>query len=175
MLDRAALVFGERTTKYEQLHHDVARFAQGLIESGVEVGDRVAILGLNSDRAIVAFFAAQWAGAIRLFANFRWTRDELVVALEDCEAIALVFDEQFAASAVELAEKCESLRCFVSMGARESLEGPANAVSMNVLIADNEGIALSVRISCNGMCIIDQVVVTFDRSAWQAETLVPET
>jgi acyl-CoA synthetase (AMP-forming)/AMP-acid ligase II len=130
---QVALMCGDRKTSYEHLHHQVASFANALIESGVNHGDRVAILGLNSDRAIIAFLAAMWAGAIPLFANTRWSEDELVAALVDCEAKALLFDEHFAELSTSLIERCQSIQVPIYIGAPDH---PTAVDQMDDLIAN---------------------------------------
>ena len=48
--DGIATKFGDRQRTWRALQDRVARLAGGLSQLGVNVGDRVAILALNSDR-----------------------------------------------------------------------------------------------------------------------------
>lgn len=132
--DNTAFVFGNRKTSYSQLHEQVIYLAGALVDCGVNSGDRVAILGLNSDRGIIAFFAAMWAGAIPLFANNRWSEDELAAAFDDCEAKVLLFDEHFSDLSSSLAKRCESLELLISIAESER-DIPTDCVHVDDLIA----------------------------------------
>lgn len=133
--DKTALVLGDRKTSYGQLRDQVACLAGALVEGGVNSGDRVAILGLNSDRGIIGFFAAMWAGAIPLFANNRWSEDELVAAFDDCGARVLLFDEHFSATSSSLNERCKSLQLLISLCDSEPGNLPAGCVHIDDLLA----------------------------------------
>ena len=54
--------FGGRTRRWAEFAGRVARLAGGLRALGVEPGDRVAILALNSDRYLEFYAAVPWAG-----------------------------------------------------------------------------------------------------------------
>jgi long-chain acyl-CoA synthetase len=98
LLDRAAryfpsqpaLVFEGRSLSYADLRMSVQRVAAGLLEAGVQPGDRVALFLPNIPEFIVAYQACQWAGAITVSANVMLTTDELRYLLEDSGA-KLVF------------------------------------------------------------------------------------
>ena len=61
--DAEATVMGSRRRNYRQLYDRVSRLAGALRALGIDKGDRVAILALNSDRYMEYFFAVWWAGA----------------------------------------------------------------------------------------------------------------
>lgn len=74
----------------------VARLAGFLRSKGLEPGDRVAILSLNSDRYFEALFAVPWAGGVVVPINTRLTAAEIDHLLTDSGARALVVDNNFA-------------------------------------------------------------------------------
>ncbi len=62
--DKTALVCGERRLRYAELEAESNRLAHGLIDLGVERGDRVAVYLDNSVEAVVSIFAVLKAGAV---------------------------------------------------------------------------------------------------------------
>lgn len=75
--DKPATIFGERTRTFAEHGDRVARFAGALQELGVAPGDRVAILGLNSDRYAEYLVGTPWAGGVVNPVNIRWSPKEI--------------------------------------------------------------------------------------------------
>jgi len=70
----------------------VARIAGALTALGVQRGDRVAILALNSDRYFELMYALPWIGAVMVPINTRLAAPEIAYILEDSGACALFID-----------------------------------------------------------------------------------
>src|SRR3546814_18722779 len=70
--DAVATIFSGRSQTYRELAARVARLAGGLRKLGIMPGDRIAYLGLNSDRLHEYYLAAFWAGAVVNPVNTRW-------------------------------------------------------------------------------------------------------
>jgi acyl-CoA synthetase (AMP-forming)/AMP-acid ligase II len=100
--DRPATIFNGRVTSYRDTLDRVRRLAAGLVGVGVSAGDRVAILSLNSDYFIQYFYAAPWAGGVLVPLNARWSVEEAVIALRDCDAKVLLVDAAWAPHAAVL-------------------------------------------------------------------------
>lgn len=113
--DKTATVDGARRQTFRQLASRVARLAGALIQLGVQRGDRVAILALNSDRYIETALAVWWAGAVLNPVNTRWTPGEIAYALKDCGASVLFVDDALAPAARDLPQEVPSLRTVVHM------------------------------------------------------------
>jgi long-chain acyl-CoA synthetase len=90
--DRDYIVDGPRRITYAQHYAAVGRVAAWLQSQGVGKGDRVAILGRNSIEWVVTFWAAVSIGAIAVGLNAWWSKDEVALALADCEPKVLVDD-----------------------------------------------------------------------------------
>lgn len=109
----------ERTT-YGGLAVLQNRYANALLELGVERGDRVGILLFNSLDYAALYFAIARIGAVAVRLNTRLTSEELRFALDDSEASVLC-------GSVELLERIEpvrehlSVREFIAFGAGERL------------------------------------------------------
>ncbi len=68
---------GERSLTWNEFLAHVSSLAGGLAELGVEPGDRVAILALNSDRYYAYYFAVAWAGGVFVPVNTRLAPPEI--------------------------------------------------------------------------------------------------
>ena len=94
--DRTSTICAGRTRSWGETADRVARIAGAFRALGVEDGDRVALLTLNSDRYIEFYLATPWAGAVIVPLNIRWSRAENADAIEDCGASLLIVDDAFA-------------------------------------------------------------------------------
>lgn len=133
-LERAALVNrngtatsfrGRRTTWGETLDR-VRRIAGVLVDSGVVDGDRVAMLGVNSDTLYQCLFAATWAGGVAIPINMRLAAPEIAECLNDAKCKVLLLDEAFLSLVPEIRRAAPSVARIVCLGAAdESLQVPA--------------------------------------------------
>ncbi|NNH74706.1 long-chain-fatty-acid--CoA ligase [Nocardia uniformis] len=94
--DDVMLVYRDRTTTFRAVGDRVARLAGALRELGVGQGDRVAILGLNSDRYGEYLLAVPWADAVLNPVNIRWSPTEIIYSLADSQSSVLFIDDAFA-------------------------------------------------------------------------------
>lgn len=86
---------GNRRFTYGQLNDRVARCAGMLSARGVERGDRVGYLTLNSIDTLEVIFACWRLGAVGLAINFRLTPPEIGFILNNAEAKAVIVDSPF--------------------------------------------------------------------------------
>jgi len=91
-----AVIDGDRTLTYAQFAERVARLANALRELGIQRGDRVAVLMLNSSRYLELYHALPLAGAMVAPVNIRWNQADIVFSLSDSGARLLVLDDCFA-------------------------------------------------------------------------------
>ncbi len=83
---------GGRSKTYSQMHDRVGRIATWLRDHGVEKGDRVGVLALNSVDTVDIVFACWRIGAVYLALNFRLTPSELDYIIGNAEPKVLVYD-----------------------------------------------------------------------------------
>src|ERR1700710_352109 len=81
--DLTATIYGDRVRTWAEVGDRVARLASALKDLGVEPGESVAILSLNSDRYSEYFFAVSWADAVINPVNIRWSPAEIAYSLVD--------------------------------------------------------------------------------------------
>jgi acyl-CoA synthetase (AMP-forming)/AMP-acid ligase II len=134
--------YGDRQFTWSQTQQRIAKLASGLQTFGLEAGDRVGILSLNSDRYYESVFAIPWAGFAMVPLNTRWALPENSYAVADSGCRVLLFDDAFAEQAQTLLAEQEQLQAIIYMG-----EGvcPEGAVSYQDLIESHEAAPVSAR------------------------------
>jgi long-chain acyl-CoA synthetase len=126
-----ATVFGTRTRRWDEFVQRVARLASGLRSLGVARGDRVALLGLNSDRYLEYYAGVPWADAVVVPLNTRWSAAENIYALNDSGAHFLLIDEEFVPMARAILSEARSVREVICVG---EARAPAGMMSYEHLI-----------------------------------------
>ncbi len=92
---------GERLT-FAELNDRCNRIANAFLAAGVEKGERVALLLMNSAEFVEAYFALGKIGAVAVPLNWRLVADELEFILKDSGAARLIFDDDFVDTVAEL-------------------------------------------------------------------------
>lgn len=92
-----AITFADATLTFARAQQEIETFADLLAQAGVGPGDRVAYLGFNHSRFLVALFATARLGGVFVPLNFRCTGHELAYFLEDSGARLLITDEEHSA------------------------------------------------------------------------------
>lgn len=118
-----ASIYGERRRTFAEMGNRVARFAGALRALGLQPGDRIGMLSLNSDRYLEYYMAVYWAGCAVNPANFRWSATEIAYSLDDCDTRVLVVDDQFLPMVAELRQRSTSLRTLIYAGDDATPEG----------------------------------------------------
>ena len=108
--DKLALVCSDRSLAWAEFADRVARLAGAFRARGVAPGDRIAMLGNNSDRYVEFYFASLWAGGVLVPINTRWSANEMAACIDDCEPALLLCDAPHFALARELSQRCRSVR-----------------------------------------------------------------
>jgi fatty-acyl-CoA synthase len=96
-----------RRHSYAQMHERVARIAGHLQSIGIEQGDRVALLSMNSSDMLDVQFACWRIGACLTPLNFRLTAHELAFMVNDSGSKLVVHDMELAAVIPALRDKTD--------------------------------------------------------------------
>jgi acyl-CoA synthetase (AMP-forming)/AMP-acid ligase II len=104
----------------------VAKLAGALQSIGMEPGDRVALLSLNSDRYIEYFFGVVWGGGAMMPMNIRWAPPECAYALNDAGAKILLVDDAFAPAVVGIQAEAPGVTTVVFCGDGPTPDGMLN-------------------------------------------------
>ncbi len=113
--ERIASVHEGRTRTWTDMLRRVARLGGALRGRGIAAGERVALLGWNTDRYLEAALAVAWAGAVMVPLNTRLAISELAYQLDDAGVSALIFDRGFEETAARLCEDRKLLRLRIAM------------------------------------------------------------
>ena len=135
--DAIATIDGERVHTFAQLGERVAKLAGALRGIGLQPGDRVAMLALNSDRYLEYFLAVFWAGGVINPVNTRWSEAEIVYSLDDSEGAILVVDDHFLPTARHFAASCKTVKHWIHAGEQPT---PAGWLNYEVILAAAEPI-----------------------------------
>jgi long-chain acyl-CoA synthetase len=104
--DRTALVDPDgREVGYGELAAKADRYARGLRELGLGVGDVVVLLQPNGDELVAAYFAAIQSGLYVVVVNWHLVGPEVAYILQDSGAKAFLAHERFADVAVAAADE----------------------------------------------------------------------
>ena len=93
--ERTVTVFHQRRQSFREFGDHVARLAGALQALGMKPGDRVGMLGVNSDRWLEVLMGVWWGGGVLNPVNTRWSVPEIVYSLDDCDTGILVVDDHF--------------------------------------------------------------------------------
>lgn len=92
------------------------RFANLLLERGVQKGDKVAILLMNCLEWLPIYFGVLKTGALAVPLNFRYSADEIKYCVELAEVDVLVFGPEFIGRVEEVADEISKHRLLYYVG-----------------------------------------------------------
>ena len=105
--ERTAVVDGDRRLTYADFATRCARLVSALADSGVEPGDRVAALCVNSHVLLELHHAVPARGAVLVPVNIRLAPDEIAWILEHSGARLLVATAELAETARDVANRLD--------------------------------------------------------------------
>ncbi len=117
--DKVAIVFEEKRFTFNQLNERVNRLASALLNLGVQKGDRVAMLQVNTNQCVEAYFAVARIGAIYVPLNFRARGNELTYMLNSSEANTLFVGERYIELANSIRSELPSLKNLISLDSQD--------------------------------------------------------
>src|ERR1700737_5079450 len=117
--ERAAVGFEGCSWSYAQMQQSIEQLGGRLHGLGVERGDRVAFLGLNQPRFLVALFASARLGAIFVPLNFRLVGPEVAANIEDADVSVLIAEAQHRSVVDGVRNDLSSVLPFLSEGGGE--------------------------------------------------------
>ena len=114
-----ALTYGKTTLSYGELHEAVTRFASGLLDLGLQRGERVAIYLEKRLETVIASFGAPAAGGVFVPLNPLLKAEQVGYILRDCNVRMLVTSPERLALLLETLPACHDLRHVVVLDSAE--------------------------------------------------------
>jgi len=140
--ERIAVRCGERQRTFRAFGERVGRLAGALQRLGMQAGDRVAMLSLNSDRYLEYQMGVPWGGGVLNPCNIRWSPAEILYSLNDSGSTILLVDETFHPLVARLIGEASSLQHVIYCG-----DGalPAGMLDYEALLAEAAPVPDAVR------------------------------
>jgi long-chain acyl-CoA synthetase len=120
---KTACVDAERRVTYAELARRVSGLGAGLQGLGIQHGDVVAVLAMNSLEHLECWLGIPRAGFVLNDLNFRLAPVELAFIVEDSETVALIVDDAFLEAGRSLAARCSCVRHLIHADAGPAPDG----------------------------------------------------
>jgi acyl-CoA synthetase (AMP-forming)/AMP-acid ligase II len=91
--DKRAIWFQGRTVTFGEFYEQTVRFAQWMLEEGIQPGELVGMYLTNSPEFMMIWFATLCIGAAPAFLNYNLEGKALLHCLEVCETRLIIVDE----------------------------------------------------------------------------------
>lgn len=114
--NRIAIKYEDISYTYLELNRQVNRLANGLLNFGIQKGDRVGALLYNCIEYFEIFYAVAKIGAVIVPINFRLVPREVVYVLNDAGAKVLIYDKSFQNVVDGIASELTSVGTYISVG-----------------------------------------------------------
>lgn len=111
--DTTCLICGTQKLSYTEFEQRAARLTQCLSDHGLGQDSKVALFLYNCSEYMEATLAAHKLRAISINVNYRYTGNELLYLLQDCDAEALVFHSSLADRVEEIRHQLPGLRVII--------------------------------------------------------------
>jgi len=115
----------DRRLSFSELNQRCNQVSNALRSTGVQLGDRVALLLMNGTEFVETFFAVAKVGGVNVPLNWRLVADELEFILADAGATTMVFGSEFAEVVNELKGRGDktAITTWIEVGAGVSVDG----------------------------------------------------
>ena len=113
--DEPALLHADGAVSWSEFDRRSNALARYLLERDVEAGDKVAIYSYNRPEYLEAVFAAFKARLVPVNINYRYRAEELAYIFDNSDAVAVVFENDFAANLDSLRPGLDKVKAFVGI------------------------------------------------------------
>ena len=137
--DKIAVIDGERSFTYARIGERVAALARFFQAEGIEAGDRISILEVNSHAFLEAYYAAAGLGAILNPLNYRLAPKEIAYILRDSDSRWLLANAQFASTVQGLAAEDTPLEKIIWINGPAAISGPMACHDYEKVIKTHHG------------------------------------
>ncbi len=111
-----AIDYDDRQISYREYYDLIDLSARKLLTLGAGLGDRVALLMLNSPEYLELYYSVPMAGAIIVPLNTRWHVNDIIYTLSDSGTKILFVDDRFASLVPQIRTALPAIEQFVFIG-----------------------------------------------------------
>jgi len=157
--DRTALIFEGKKYSFVELSERATKLGDALSRLEVQKGDRVAILEVNCNEYVEAYFATAKLGSIFVPLNFRAKQDELTYMLNNAEATVLFVGKRYVDLVKSMRPNIPTVKHYICiegkpedvLGYEEVLASGSSEPKAVVQISDDEATALMYTAGTTGL------------------------
>lgn len=120
--DAPAIIYGDRTLTYGQLHERSSRLANALLAEGVGPRERVALLDKNTPEYFELTFATTKINAVSCAVNWRSAPPEAAFIINDTEATVLIVGQDFLPMLDTMSSELTTVKKIVVIGESDAHE-----------------------------------------------------
>ena len=172
---KEALVCGVRRQNWQQLYQRVERLAGAMARSGVQKGDKVALLMENCDQFVEIHFATARLGAVGVPLNYRLVGGELAFILNSSESKMLFYGSAYRETVEAVKKDLPLLKIYQEVA-------PDGGIYDEFLASGEAPPAVEVRGDDPNLILYTSgttgrpkgAVLTHDNSIWNAMNMVVE-
>ena len=115
---KVAVIQGQRRITYGELELKASRLATFLVNTGLQKGDRIAILSENSPEYIIAYIGIHKAGGIAVDINYQNTAREVQKIINHCLPVALIAERRYLDGIESCVAESPSVRIVIGIDRR---------------------------------------------------------
>ena len=139
---KTAIVCGERRVSYVELDEAANRLANAFISLGVEKGDRIAMLMVNSPEFVNTYFGIIKAGGVPVPLDVRYKVDELALVVGSCQPKVLVAESDLLEPVVSALSRIEHIKHVIDLDGKLEGKFPSYGEIMASSSAENVNVDL---------------------------------
>jgi long-chain acyl-CoA synthetase len=139
--EKTAIVFKEYHINYSELNEIINKLSQGLQNSGIAKGDKVALMLPNVPHFIFSYFALQQIGAIVVPVNYMFYENDLNYVLRNSELKAIIYWDGFRKELKEFFVNCTEPVIKIVLGKQNS----GDSFQLEKMISDNSANEINIK------------------------------
>lgn len=114
--NKTAVICEDVRLSYRELNGRANRLAHALLDMGVEKGDKVALLSMNSSYYPEIYFGILKAGCVIVTVNFRLAPEEVLYILDNSDAKIFIFEKELASKLLPIRSRLPKVQSFMCIG-----------------------------------------------------------
>jgi len=135
---RTAAMFQGKSLTFDEVYRRSNRLANALLKLGLQKGDRVAFLLANSLQSIEIDFALLQSGLVRVPLNTRLSEEEHRHMIEETEARAILFSQEFAGRVAALKPYLATVAVYCQVDGMPESTWALSASNLMTAVTDDE-------------------------------------